>query len=89
MGYSLSQLIYYASQIIIYIVIAHVLLSYFVQPDHPIRVAIDRLVLPLLNPIRRIVPLIGMIDISPMILIILVQLIAWVLTFLLTMIFPR
>jgi YggT family protein len=88
MGYILSQLVYYASQILIYIVIAHVLLSYFVQPDHPIRVAIDRLVLPLLNPIRRVVPLIGMIDISPMILIILVQLIAWLLTLLL-MILPR
>jgi YggT family protein len=88
MGYILDQLVYYASQIIIYIIIAHVVLSYFMQPYHPIRVAIDRLVLPLLNPIRRVVPLIGMIDISPMILIILVQLIAWLLSFLITML-PR
>lgn len=88
MGYILEQLIYYASQILIYIIIAHVILSYFMQPDHPIRVAIDRLVLPLLNPIRRVVPLVGMIDISPMILIILVQLIAWLLSFLITML-PR
>ena len=88
MGYILDQLVYIASQIIIYIIIAHVVLSYFMQPYHPIRVAIDRLVLPLLNPIRRVVPLIGMIDISPMILIILVQLIAWLLSFLITML-PR
>ncbi len=80
MGYILSQLVYYASQIIIYLVIAHVVLSWFMQPYHPIRVAIDRLVLPLLNPIRRVIPPIGMIDISPIILIILVQLIAWLLT---------
>lgn len=82
MVYILILLVEYASQILIYLVIAHVLLSYFLQPDHAIRVAIDRLVLPLLNPIRRVVPLIGMIDISPIILIILVQLIAWFLTFL-------
>ena len=88
MVYILVQLVDYASQILIYIIIAHVLLSYFMQPYHPIRVAIDRLVLPLLNPIRRVVPLIGMIDISPMILIILVQLIAWLLAFLITML-PR
>lgn len=85
MGYILDQLIYYTSQILIYIIIADVLLSYFVQPYNPVRVALDRLVLPLLNPIRRVVPLIGMVDISPMILIILVQLIAWILSFLITM----
>ncbi len=79
MGYILSQIVYYVGQVIIYVIIAHVVLSYFMSPSHPIRVAIDRMVLPLLNPIRRVVPLIGMIDISPMILIILVQLIAWLL----------
>ena len=79
MGYILSLIVYYAGQILIYIVIAHVVLSYFMSSSHPIRVAVDRIVLPLLNPIRRVVPVIGMIDISPMILIILVQLIAWLL----------
>lgn len=85
MGYILSQVIYYVSQALCYIIIAHVFMSYLMQPDHPIRVAIDRLVLPLLNPIRRVVPLIGMIDISPMILIILVQLMAGLLSFLISM----
>ena len=88
MGYILSQIVYYVSQVLCFIIIAHVFMSYLMQPDHPIRVALDRLVLPLLNPIRRVVPLIGMIDISPMILIILVQLIAWLLSFLIMML-PR
>ena len=85
MGYILSLIVYYAGQALIYLIIAHVILSYFMSPSHPIRVAIDRMVLPLLNPIRRVVPLIGMIDISPMILIILVQLIAWLLSSLIMM----
>jgi YggT family protein len=33
----------------------------------------DRIVNPFLNPIRRIVPLVGMLDLSPLILIILVS----------------
>lgn len=86
MGYILNQLVYFASQILIYIIIADVILSYFMEPYHPIRVAIDRLVAPLLNPLRRVIPPIGAIDISPMILIILVQLIAWFLSFLITMV---
>jgi YggT family protein len=81
MGYILSQSIYIISQVVIWIVIAHVVLSYFMDPYHPVRVAIDRLVLPLLNPIRRVVPLIGIFDISPIILIILVQLTARFLMF--------
>lgn len=84
MGYIFKEVIYYVSQVIIYLIIAHVLLSYVMSSTNPIRVMIDRLVLPMLNPIRRVVPLIGMIDISPIILIILVQLMAWLLTFLIT-----
>jgi YggT family protein len=43
------------------------------DPYHPIRRSIDSVVEPLLAPIRRIVPLIGMLDFSPLILIILIQ----------------
>ena len=85
MGY-ISQAIYIISQVVIYIVIAHVILSYFMNPYHPVRVAIDRLVLPLLNPIRRVVPMIGIFDISPIILIILVQLTARFLMYLISLI---
>lgn len=61
------------SQVITFLVIAHVILSYFMDPYHPIRAFIDRLVDPLLAPIRRIVPLIGMMDFSPLILIVVLQ----------------
>lgn len=79
MGYILIRLIDAIAQVIIYVVIADVILSYFMDPYHPVRAALDRLVAPMLNPLRRVVPLIGMFDISPIILIILVQLIAQIL----------
>ena len=61
------------SQLLILIIIIDVVLSYFMSPFHPIRRTLDRVVEPMLYPIRRIVPSLGMIDISPIILILLVQ----------------
>ncbi|MBI3174613.1 MAG: YggT family protein [Chloroflexi bacterium] len=56
--------------------IANVLLSYFVDPYHPIRRALDSIVEPFLAPIRRILPSTGMVDFSPMVLTLLI----WLLT---------
>lgn len=55
-------------------VIADIILSYVMSPYHPIRSALDKVVQPLLTPIRKVVPLLGGIDFSPLILIILIQL---------------
>jgi len=60
-------------QILILLVILSVILSYFMDPFHPIRRGVDRIVEPMLSPIRRVVPLIGMLDFSPLVLIILIQ----------------
>ena len=62
-----------------WIVIASAILSFFLPPFHPVREALDRIVNPFLNPIRRVVPLAGMMDFSPLILIIAVDLISRVL----------
>jgi YggT family protein len=43
------------------------------DPYHPIRRGIDGVVEPMLAPIRRIVPLMGPLDFSPLVLIILIQ----------------
>jgi len=75
----LVQLINIISQFIILMVIVKVILSYFMDPYHPIRRTLDNLVEPMLAPIRRVVPLIGMFDFSPLILIILVQILSSVL----------
>lgn len=61
------------SQLLVLLVIVSVILSFFMDPYHPIRRAIDGVVDPMLAPIRRVVPLIGMLDFSPLILIILIQ----------------
>lgn len=55
------------------LVIASVFLSYFMSPYHPVRSTIDRIVNPMLNPIRRIVPPLQGIDFSPVIAVILIQ----------------
>lgn len=62
-------------QILILLVILSVILSYFMDPFHPIRRGVDRIVEPMLSPIRRVVPLIGMLDFSPLVLIILIQIV--------------
>jgi YggT family protein len=64
------------SQLLVLLVIVSVILSYFMDPYHPIRRSVDSVVEPMLAPIRRVVPLIGMLDFSPLVLIILIQVLA-------------
>jgi YggT family protein len=64
------------SQLLVLLVIISVILSYFMDPYHPIRRSIDSVVEPMLAPIRRVVPLLGVLDLSPLVLIILIQLIS-------------
>ena len=71
----LITLISALQQILILLVTLSVILSYFLDPYHPVRRGLDRLVDPMLSPIRRVVPLVGMIDFSPLVLIILIQII--------------
>lgn len=61
------------SQVFIWVVIASALLSFFMSPYHPIREALDRIVAPFLNPIRNIMPNMGGLDFSPLILILAVD----------------
>lgn len=64
---------------LILLVFVSALLSFFLSPYHPVREALDRIVDPMLNPIRRVVPTLGGLDFSPLILIILIQFITRVL----------
>ncbi len=73
---SIITIINLVTNLFILLVIADSVLSFFLSPYHPIREAIDRLVNPILAPIRRIVPLVGMLDLSPLILIILVEILS-------------
>jgi len=70
---SLALIIQTLAQIFIWIVIASAILSFFLPPYHPIREALDRIVDPFLAPIRRVVPMAGMFDFSPLILLLAVD----------------
>jgi len=65
--------------ILTWLVIINAILSYFISPFHPIKMTLDRIVEPMLAPIRRIMPRTGMMDFSPLVLIILFQLIEFIL----------
>lgn len=71
------------SQTFVWVVIANALLSFFLPPYHPIREALDRIVAPFLNPIRNIMPNMGGLDFSPLVLILAVDFISRILIVLL------
>lgn len=53
---------------IMLLLIAHVILSYFMDPFHPVRQTIDKIINPLLAPIKQVVPPMGGLDFSPIVL---------------------
>ena len=79
----LAQLVDLIIQILILLIFVSVILSFFLSPYHPVRAAIDRIIDPLLTPIRRVVPLVGMFDFSPLILMILLDVIDQIIRFIL------
>jgi YggT family protein len=75
----IANVINIVANLFVFLVIADSLLSFFLSPYHPVRETMDRIVNPFLAPIRRIIPSVGMLDLSPLILIILVEILARVL----------
>jgi YggT family protein len=75
----IAKIISTLANLIILLVIVDSVLSFFLNPYHPVRNTLDRVLHPLLAPIRRIVPLMGMFDLSPLILIILVEILSYAL----------
>ena len=60
-------------RLFILLLVVHVVISYFMSPFHPARQWVDRIVEPLLRPIRRMLPSTGMFDFSPLVLMLLAQ----------------
>jgi len=58
------------------LVILYVLLSYVMDPYHPVRRWVNSIVEPMLMPIRRVVPLVGMFDFSPIVLWFLIRIVS-------------
>jgi YggT family protein len=72
------------AQALVILVFVSVILSYLMDPDHPVRRGVDNLVQPMLDPIRRIVPPMGGFDFSPLVLILLIQFLARIIIVFLT-----
>jgi YggT family protein len=66
-------------QILTFAIIIDALLSFVLSPYQPVRAFLDRLINPMLAPIRRIVPPIMNMDFSPVILLLLLQLVEYLL----------
>jgi YggT family protein len=76
----LINVIHWISRILIAIVFIDVILSFFLDPMHPWRRALDRIVEPMLAPIRRLVPPVGGVDLSPVVLYLIIWLAEQILT---------
>ncbi|HTP00104.1 MAG TPA: YggT family protein [Anaerolineales bacterium] len=83
MAAGLAQAISFLTTLLIILIIVWVVVSWVLPPYHPLREALDRIMDPMLAPIRRVMPATGSIDFSPMILIVLIELISRVVTSLL------
>ena len=73
-------LIQVLAQVLSIMVIADAILSFFLSPYHTIREALGRILNPLYAPIRRILPAMGGFDLSPIILLLLIQAVVYILT---------
>ncbi len=69
----IAQIIQLAAWLLTLVVFVQVVLSFITSPYNQFRMAVDRVVNPMLRPIQRFVPPLGGLDFSPMILIILIQ----------------
>ena len=72
---ALASAILIATRILSVVILVDIVISYILDPFHPFRQFLDSIVQPMLAPIRRFMPQTGMFDFSPIVLLILVQLI--------------
>lgn len=66
--------------VLIFAIVARALLSWFVAPGNRLMVLLDELTEPVIAPIRRFRPRIGMLDLSPLVAIIVLQVLQYLLT---------
>lgn len=76
----LVQIVQLFVQVLIFAIFARSILTWFpIDRGGPVFQALDAITEPILQPLRRIVPLIGMVDITPMVAIILLYAISYAL----------
>jgi YggT family protein len=86
MGSVLISIINLFVQLYTILILVSVVMSYILSPYDPVRQFVDRLINPLLDPIRKVVPPVGMFDFSPIVLMLLIQFVGGILTSILSVI---
>ena len=76
----IARLINLIANILVFLIILDSILSFILSPYHPIRSTLDRLLAPLMAPVRRVIPPVGMFDLSPLVLIIIIEVLSYALT---------
>jgi YggT family protein len=69
----LISAIRFLSLILTILIFVDILASYFLNPFHPIRERIHAIVGPMLAPIRRVLPTVGRLDFSPIVLLLIIR----------------
>jgi len=70
----LSQFVNILFELLTFAIIARALLSWFnLGPDHPVVRVLYDITEPILAPLRRVIPTLGMIDITPFVAVLLLQ----------------
>ncbi|MQA00699.1 MAG: YggT family protein [Dehalococcoidia bacterium] len=76
----LVQIVLLLIQVLIFAIFARAILSWFpIDRDGPVYRALDFVAEPILEPLRRVIPMVGMVDITPMVAILLLYVISSVL----------
>lgn len=57
------------------VIIVDTLLSWFLPPINPIRETLGRILQPIYAPIRKVIPPLGMMDVTPIVLLLLIYLV--------------
>lgn len=76
MNQYIANFVYVLFQILTFAVFARVLLSWFpINPENPFVVILNEVTDPILRPLRRVVPSLGMLDLTPIVALVLLQVI--------------
>ena len=73
MNVALAQVVNIVGNVLTLLIIADALMSFFVSPLHPLRQTLGRILSPLYTPLRKVIPTMGMMDFSPLILLLIIQ----------------
>ena len=71
-----ARMIDLLANVLTILIVIWVIVSWILPPYHPLREALDRIIDPMLAPIRRVLPATGPIDFSPMILVLAIVLLS-------------